>query len=107
MDRTKCLLAKGYLPSQLPPCFTTQSLGEHQAELYAEWLALQASAKNGFKIPKAPCSKVELFSVARVGHKRRDGGYEGVIFGEEFDIIDRQAKDDDGDKVEPVARDCR
>lgn len=62
MDRAKRLLAKGYFPSQLPPCFTTKDLGDHHEDLYNEWNKLQA---------KAPSSKPELFSVARVGHKRR------------------------------------
>ncbi len=71
MDRTRRLIAKGYFPSQLPPCFTTQDLGDHHATLYTEWLALQDPPKKEPKIPKAPISKAELFSVARVGHKRR------------------------------------
>lgn len=71
MDRTKRLLAKGYFPSQLPPCFTTKDLGDHHQDLYDEWFKLQPEPKQGAKIPKAPSSKPELFSVARVGHKRR------------------------------------
>jgi hypothetical protein len=71
MDRTKRLLAKGYFPSQLPPCFTTKDLGNHYQNLYDEWLKIQPEPKQGAKTPKAPSSKPELFSVARVGHKRR------------------------------------
>ena len=71
MDRTKRLLAKGYFHSQLPPCFTTKDLGDHCQDLYDEWFKLQPEPKQGTKTPKAPSSKPELFSVARVGHKRR------------------------------------
>lgn len=67
MDRTKRLLEHGYFPSQLPPCFVTEDLADNYASLYTEWKALQADPK----IPKAPCSKTELFSVARAGHQRR------------------------------------
>lgn len=71
MDRVERLLGHGYFPSQLPPSFTTHDLAAHHAALYAEWLALQPDPGKGTKVPKAPSSKAELFSVARVGHQRR------------------------------------
>lgn len=72
MDRTERLLAIGYLPSQLPPSFVTRDLATQHAAFYAAWLALQDLPKKGVAlVPKAPSSKAELFSVARVGHQRR------------------------------------
>lgn len=71
MDRIKRLLANGYFPVQLPPCFTTQDLANNYVQLYAEWLALQPNTGKGTKVQKAPSSKAELFSVARAGHQRR------------------------------------
>lgn len=35
MDRTKRLLSRGYLPSQLPPAFTTEDLANNHLALYA------------------------------------------------------------------------
>lgn len=71
MDRTESLLRVGFLPSQLPPAFTTNDLAAQHAAFYAAWLALQDPPKKGARVPKAPNSKPELFSVARVGHQRR------------------------------------
>jgi hypothetical protein len=71
MDRTKRLLSHGYFPSQLPPCFKTLDLANNYAVLYEEWIALQPPPKKEAKVPKAPSSKAELFSVARAGHQRR------------------------------------
>ena len=71
MDRVKRLLGHGYFPSQLPPAFTTHDLAANHTALYAAWLALQPIPEKGAKVPKAPSSKAELFSVARVGHQRR------------------------------------
>lgn len=72
MDRAHRLLEKGYFPSQLPPPFHTEDLALHHEELYTKWFALQKPPKTGGKkIPKAPKSKLESFSVARAGHKRR------------------------------------
>lgn len=71
MDRTESLLKSGFFPSQLPPAFTTSDLATNHAAFYAAWLALQPPPTRGPQIPKAPSSKPELFSVARVGHQRR------------------------------------
>lgn len=71
MDRISRLLGQGYFPSQLPPAFTTKDLATNHAALYAAWLAIMPAQKKGPKIPKAPSSKAELFSVARAGHQRR------------------------------------
>lgn len=71
MDRTERLLDVGYFPSQLPPVFTTADLAHEHTRLYADWLALQKKPDKGALIPRAPVSKPELFSVARVGHQRR------------------------------------
>lgn len=71
MDRIARLLGHGYFPSQLPPAFTTHDLAANHAALYAAWFALQPDPDKGAKVPKAPSSKAELFSVARVGHQRR------------------------------------
>lgn len=67
MDRTKRLLSKGYLPSQLPPAFTTEDLANNHLALYSAWVALQDKPIP----PRAPLCKAEVFSVARVGHQRR------------------------------------
>lgn len=71
MDRTERLLRLGYFPSQLPPSFITDDLAAQHAIFYAAWLALQDPPKKGVRVPKAPNSKSESFSVARVGHQRR------------------------------------
>jgi hypothetical protein len=71
MDRTERLLNAGYFPSQLPPSFTTSDLAVRHSIFYTAWLALQEPPKKGALVPKAPSSKPELFSVARVGHQRR------------------------------------
>ncbi|MBU1237225.1 MAG: RNA-directed DNA polymerase [Gammaproteobacteria bacterium] len=71
MDRTERLLERGYFPSQLPPCFKTKDLAAIHGALYASWLTLQQAPKKGAKIPKAPDSKGERFSVARAGYQRR------------------------------------
>ena len=67
MNRTERLLARGYFPSQLPPCFSTGDLANGHATFLAAWIALQDKPNP----PKAPLSKPEMFSVARVGHQRR------------------------------------
>lgn len=71
MDRTERLLSTGYFPSQLPPAFTTKAISAQHAVFYKAWLMLQEIPKKGALVPKAPISKAELFSVARVGHQRR------------------------------------
>ena len=71
MDRIERLLWHGYFPSQVPPAFTTRDLAANHTALYAAWFAQQAPPDKGAKIPMAPASKAELFSVARVGHQRR------------------------------------
>lgn len=71
MDRIERLLGNGYFPSQLPPPFTTRRLASNHAALYTDWVALQTSTTRGPKVPRAPSSKPELFSVARAGHQRR------------------------------------
>lgn len=71
MDRIKRLLAFGYFPSQLPPCFVSKDLADNYASLYSAWLDLQETPKKGLKIPKAPDTKSEIFSVARAGLQRR------------------------------------
>jgi Tfp pilus assembly protein PilE len=72
MDRAHRLLEKGYFPSQLPPPFHTEDLALHHEQLYTKWFAAQKPPKKGERIfPKAPKSKLESFSVARAGHKRR------------------------------------
>jgi hypothetical protein len=62
MDRTDRLLRVGYLPSQLPPPFTTRMVADHYAHLKGKWSTLSNVA---------PLAKAELFSVARAGHQRR------------------------------------
>ncbi len=69
MDRIERLLNFGYLPSQLPPPFTTVSLSANYIALLAVWDSLPPA--NGGKVPKAPPTKAEVFSVARAGHQRR------------------------------------
>jgi hypothetical protein len=69
MDRVERLLRLGYLPSQLPPPFTAADLATHHIPLLAAWGGLPPA--NGAKVPKAPSSKTEVFSVARAGHQRR------------------------------------
>jgi Reverse transcriptase (RNA-dependent DNA polymerase) len=71
MDRVERLLKLGYFPSQLPPSFNTSDLAALHATFYTVWLELQEPPKKGVLVPKAPNSKAELFSVARVGHQRR------------------------------------
>ena len=71
IDRTERLLGVGYLPSQLPPVFTTSDLAANHAAFYSQWLGLQKKPDKGALVPRAPLSKPELFSVARVGHQRR------------------------------------
>ena len=72
IDRVKRLLEVGYLPSQLPPTFTTRDLAADHAVYYQAWIALQKKPKKGQPVvPKAESGKPEAFSVARVGHQRR------------------------------------
>ena len=72
IDRVRRLLEAGYLPSQLPPTFTTRQLAADHATYYQAWLALQKKSKKGQPfVPKAEPGKPEAFSVARVGHQRR------------------------------------
>lgn len=79
MDRIERLLRLGYLPSQLPPPFTTSDLAKGHAEFFAAWLALQKSPSKGPKIPKALAAKAESFSVARAGHQRRVTSIPGPV----------------------------
>lgn len=72
MDRVERLLRSGYLPSQLPPPFTTADLASNQQALLAAWDTL--SPARGAKVPKSPATKAEVFSVARAGHQRRATG---------------------------------
>jgi hypothetical protein len=71
MDRIERMLRLGYLPSQLPPPFTTTDLASHHGAFFAAWLALQKAPTKGAKIPKSPAAKAETFSVARAGHHQR------------------------------------
>ena len=72
IDRVRRLLEAGYLPSQLPPTFTTRQLAADHATYYQAWIALQKKPKKGQPfVPKAEPGKPEAFSVARVGHQRR------------------------------------
>lgn len=72
MDRVISLLSKGYFPSQLPPCFSSESLANSYQHVYAHWLTLQTQPKRGRSlVPKSPESKSEIFSVARAGIQRR------------------------------------
>lgn len=71
MDRVERLLRCGYLPSQLPPSFTTQDLASNHTAFMTAWNAL-VPMKDGKKgTLKSPDTKAEIFSVARVGHQRR------------------------------------
>lgn len=72
MDRVERLVHYGYLPSQLPPCFTTAGLASAYSLVLSAWDDLPPA--RGAKSPKSPPSKTELFSVARAGHKRRATG---------------------------------
>lgn len=75
IDRVKRLLEVGYLPSQLPPCFTTHLLAADHVNYYKAWLGLQKNPKKGQPfVPRAAGGKFEVFSVARVGHQRRATG---------------------------------
>lgn len=65
MDRISRLLQFGYLPSQLPPSFTTQELAINHSNLYSAWCVL------GRTKTKSPATRTEIFSVARAGHQRR------------------------------------
>jgi hypothetical protein len=69
MDRTERILRLGYLPSQLPPGFTTATLAANHSQLLAAWTALPTPKPA--KVSKAPSAKSEVFSVARAGHLRR------------------------------------
>lgn len=69
MDRVERLLRCGYLPSQLPPPFSSVDLATHYADVLAVWDSLSPPARG--KLPKAPASRAEVFSVARAGHQRR------------------------------------
>lgn len=71
LDRTERLLRVGYFPAQLPPAFHSRDLAGNYVALLAAWQALDPKPPKGAWNPKAPRSKPELFSVARVGHKRR------------------------------------
>lgn len=71
MDRVRRLLEFGYFPSQLPPCFVTKDLADNHAALYSAWTALQEPPKKELKVPKAPATKPEIFSVTRAGLQRR------------------------------------
>ncbi len=71
MDRVERLLKLGYLPSQLPPSFTTRDLASNHMAFMTAWNAL-VPEKDGKKgTLKSPDTKAEIFSVARVGHQRR------------------------------------
>ncbi|EGV18832.1 hypothetical protein ThimaDRAFT_1636 [Thiocapsa marina 5811] len=70
MDRVERLLRLGFLPSQLPPAFTTADLAMRHLTVLAVWDGLPPAAR-GVKVPKSPPTKAEVFSVARAGHQRR------------------------------------
>jgi len=71
MDRVERLLKAGYFPSQLPPAFTTRDLATTYKLFHAAWVALLPEKDGKKPIPKSIETKVEIFSVARVGHQRR------------------------------------
>ncbi len=71
MDRTERLLRMGYLPSQLPPPFSTNDLATNYTALGVAWAALQTGQAAKMKLAKSPSAKPEIFSVARAGHQRR------------------------------------
>ena len=72
MDRIERLLRSGYLPSQLPPSFTTVDLAVNYLTALAVWDTLPPARDS--KTPKSAPTKVEVFSVARAGHQRRTTG---------------------------------
>lgn len=63
-DRLKLLLAEGFFPSQLPPCFTSYALAERFSKVTSRWNTLKPNRC----IEDTEC---ERYSVARVGHSRR------------------------------------
>lgn len=78
MDRTRRLIELGHFPTQLPPGFHTSDFSKNHGDFLTGWSALKDPSIQG-KQPiqnpkKAPTSKVETFSVARAGHRRRVTG---------------------------------
>jgi hypothetical protein len=71
LNRTERLLRVGYFPAQLPPSFNSRDLANNYAALLTAWKSLDPKLSKSAWNPRAPPSKPELFSVARVGHKRR------------------------------------
>ncbi|MQY50731.1 RNA-directed DNA polymerase [Rhodocyclus gracilis] len=63
-DRLKLLLAEGFFPSQLPPCFTSHNLAEKYSKVVSRWDKLKPNRC----VEDTEC---ERYSVARVGHGRR------------------------------------
>lgn len=78
MDRTRRLLAVGHFPTQLPPGFHTGDFSDHYQSFLTGWRGLKdpnIQGRQNIQTPKkAPTSKIETFSVARAGHRRRMTG---------------------------------
>lgn len=71
-DRIDALLRDGYFPVQIPPCFGSERFADSYKSIYSQF--------NGIKTPKnsrddytrhSITTKLESYSVARVGYKRR------------------------------------
>lgn len=78
MDRTRRLLESGHFPTQLPPGFHSRDFSANYKSFLTGWSTLKDPSIQGRQTiqnpKKAPISKIEAFSVARAGHRRRGTG---------------------------------
>lgn len=74
MDRDEyieALLARGYLPKELPPPFTSVPFAREIADIAALWAAHEASLSAKERRNYPPSSRYARFDMARKGHSRR------------------------------------
>lgn len=71
-DRIDSLLRKGYFPAQIPPCFGTGIFADKYKNILAEFVKIQPPPKSRDDYSRhSVTTKLENYSVARVGYKRR------------------------------------
>lgn len=63
-DRLRLLLAEGFFPSQVPPCFTSFNFASKQHKLAPKWNSIKARRCT-------EDTECERYSVPRAGHSRR------------------------------------
>ncbi|RWP08949.1 RNA-directed DNA polymerase [Mesorhizobium sp.] len=70
-ERIEALLARGYLPKELPPPFTSAAFARNVANFIPHWASYEAGLTAQQRRLYPPISRYARFDMARKGHSRR------------------------------------